>query len=489
MKNLLRSRRQFVSSGLAALTFPAPAALRVFQSGQGPVNVSVSVRRKQKDSVRVPANFMGLSYETSQLAHAGFFSPQDDDLVQMFRTLTTAGVLRIGGNTSEFSHWDASPLDGPADQVSEGPDTNGGAARRFAIHPQSIDHLAEFLTATQWTLIYGLNLAGGDLENAIAEARYVRARCGDRLLAFQLGNEPEMFHHGDDKKARWSFDEYLERWRGFAGGLRKALGDVPLAGPDIAYKTDWVGRFAKEAGGEVRFVSGHFYPEGPPTDPSATTDYLLHNWTKFAAQVSAANAAARESGVAYRMTEGNSCYNGGKAGVSNTFASALWAAEMCLRAADEGCAGVNLHGGGNGLYTPIRSSAASGLTAMPEFYGLLLADACAGAEVLEVQASGCPQDLHVHAYAIADRVRLVFVNMGGPATVTIAGLHPRGSGVATMTRLQAPGLDAEAGVTFGGQVVEADGSFPRVGGENVRLRDGFAKISVDAQSGALLEIA
>jgi hypothetical protein len=45
------------------------------------------------------------------------------------------------------------------------------------------------------------------------------------------------------------------------------------------------------------------------------------------------------------MTEGNTCYRGGKPGVSDTFAAALWAADYLLSLATNGYAGVNLHGG------------------------------------------------------------------------------------------------------------------------------------------------
>jgi hypothetical protein len=56
-------------------------------------------------------------------------------------------------------------------------------------------------------------------------------------------------------------------------------------------------------------------------------------------------AAAHKLNVPYRMTEGNTCYRGGKPGVSDTFASALWAADYLLQLASLGYAGVNLHGG------------------------------------------------------------------------------------------------------------------------------------------------
>ena len=47
----------------------------------------------------------------------------------------------------------------------------------------------------------------------------------------------------------------------------------------------------------------------------------------------------------YRMTEGNSCYRGGKPGFSDVFAASLWSADYILKLASLGYSGVNLHGG------------------------------------------------------------------------------------------------------------------------------------------------
>ena len=70
-------------------------------------------------------------------------------------------------------------------------------------------------------------------------------------------------------------------------------------------------------------------------------------------------SVAKETHLDYRMTEGNSCYRGGKPGVSNAFCSALWAADYLLKLASFGCAGVNLHGGGASVIRtlPRRTSA------------------------------------------------------------------------------------------------------------------------------------
>jgi hypothetical protein len=58
-----------------------------------------------------------------------------------------------------------------------------------------------------------------------------------------------------------------------------------------------------------------------------------------------ATAAASKIGARVRMAEGNTCYRGGKPGVSDVFAAALWAADYSLLLAGNGYSGVNLHGG------------------------------------------------------------------------------------------------------------------------------------------------
>ncbi len=58
-----------------------------------------------------------------------------------------------------------------------------------------------------------------------------------------------------------------------------------------------------------------------------------------------ATAAATKMGARVRMTEGNTCYRGGKPGVSDVFAAALWAADYSLLLAASNYSGINLHGG------------------------------------------------------------------------------------------------------------------------------------------------
>ena len=74
--------------------------------------------------------------------------------------------------------------------------------------------------------------------------------------------------------------------------------------------------------------------------------------------------------------------------VSDTFASALWSGDYMLQVAQAGYIGVNLHGGGNGLYTPIAGDTPEGFSARPVYYGMMLAERFAGSTFVEASLSG-----------------------------------------------------------------------------------------------------
>jgi len=473
----------------SALLYPASFAERRVHA-LSPLQAAKISINPARVIAHVPETFMGLSYESSQLAHPGFFSAENRQLIQLFRTLSPTGVLRIGGNTSEFSRWETSEKDSAlSDAVAEGPDTNGGGAHAFAITPMAVRNLSAFLRATGWKLIYGLNLSGGSTANAVEECSFVAKECRDSLIAFQLGNEPEMFHHGSDTKDRWSYEEYVARWKALAGVLQKSVPDIKLAGPDIAYKTEWVGRFADDMRGSVAFLSGHFYPEGPPTDPSATVNYLLEDQTKFDAQVARAARMADARQIPYRMTEGNSCYNGGKKDVSDTFAAALWAGDFVFRAAGVGCIGINLHGGGNGLYTPIAGSLSGGFMARPEYYGLLMGSDCSGADLIECAVAGNPAALSCYAVRKDDKVTVFCFNRSQNAVpLELATSLVRKGNRLTAFWLTAPGLEATSNITYAGSSVPADGVWRGHATEVFSREVGTFRLSMPAYTAVKVEL-
>jgi len=161
----------------------------------------------------MPLDFVGLSYESAQLGHPDFFSAQNTALIGIFRTISPHGVLRIGGNTGEYTTWSVNDEDAAKNKTPHamGPDAGTAAKTASIITPAAIRNLNEFVAKTGWRVIYGLNLWHGTPENAAAEAAYVAKTLGSKLICFQIGNEPDM-DHDTGSKDRWSFEHYWERW-------------------------------------------------------------------------------------------------------------------------------------------------------------------------------------------------------------------------------------------------------------------------------------
>ncbi len=439
---------------------------------------------------KVPLDYMGLSYESGQLAYLDFFSPRNTPLIQMFRTLSPSGVLRLGGNLSEFTLWsETEPATPPERGGLVGPDPGHREPRTFVITPRSIRNLQGFLAATGWRCIYGLNLGGGTLEQALAEGGYVAKTLGQRLIAVQFGNEPDLFKHRDQQNQRWTFDEYFARWKTFRAAFHQRLPQVAVAGPDTANNQAWVKQFTGDAAKEIVLVTSHYYPLGPPTDPAMTIDRLLHPGTVFDHSCREAMDSARAAGLPFRMAEGNSCYNAGKPGVSDTFASALWAGDFCLQMATLGCVGVNLHGGANGYYSPIVGSVENGFAVRPEYYGLMLAQEFAGHTLKRTTLEAREGNVTAYAAGKADATHYVavFNKDGRDARVTIADAAG-GFTRAAVSRLEAASIDAKDGVKFQGSTVKSDGQFHAHAGEPLQPQSGKLLVSVPAYSAALVRL-
>ncbi|HEY1809467.1 MAG TPA: hypothetical protein VGG42_12945, partial [Acidobacteriaceae bacterium] len=310
-------------------------------------------------------DFTGLSYETAQLGEPDFFSPANTELVGLMRRLGRSGVLRIGGNTSEFSRWtpDAAAAMGgePAPAAAPvGPDSGKHPPKPTAITPHAIRNLHGFVEAIGWKLIYGLNMGTGSAETAAEEAAYVINTLGPKVIAFQLCNEPDLFSRNGIRKPGYNYADFAQEWRRYYEAIRQKVPNAPFAGPDTAFNNEWLVPFAKEFKSDVVFLSQHYYAEGPPTDPSMTIDRLLRPNPRLAAEFEGMQETRKESGLPFRLAETNSCYSGGKQGVSDTFASALWGAELMYQLAQAGGEGINFHGGGYGWYTPIAGTREKG---------------------------------------------------------------------------------------------------------------------------------
>jgi hypothetical protein len=486
MKQL--SRREFCSTtaALGATALSAPHSLMA-----QPAALQVSLAIDPSTSLaKAPVDFMGLSYESGQLAYPDYFSAQNTALVEIFRRLSPAGVLRLGGNLSEFTVWSESEPATPAEAGGlVGPDPGHREPRTFTITPLSIRNLQGFLNATGWRCIYGLNLGGGTPEQALAEGSFVAKTLGPQLMCVQFGNEPDLFKHRDQGNKPWTYNEFLARWKMFRAAFHEKLPEVAVAGPDTASNQKWVKQFTEDVPKEIVLVTSHYYPEGPPADPRMNIDLLLHPGERFDYSCREALDSAKAAGLPFRMAEGNSCYNAGKPGVSDTFASALWAGDFCLQMASMGCVGVNLHGGANGFYSPIVGSIGSGFVVRPEFYGLMLAQQFTERTLRRTTLEA--QGANLTAYAAggdgAQGLVAVFNKDARNVEVTLTEASG-GFKWATVERLEAPAIDSKLGVTFAGAAVGSDGQFHARAGLRLRAHSGRLSVRVPAYSAALIRL-
>ena len=138
-------------------------------------------------------------------------------------------------------------------------------------------------------------------------------------------------------------------------------------------------------------------PKGPPNDPAMDIPRLLRPDPKLEREFAGLQQVTQETGLPFRLAETNSCYGGGKEGVSDTFASALWGADYMFRIAQAGGIGVNFHGGGYGWYTPIAGTRAKGFEVRPLYYGMRLFRETSTGELLETNLSTAPDGLRVYA--------------------------------------------------------------------------------------------
>lgn len=403
---------------------------------------------------QMPADFMGFSYETAQLADPTYFSAAHAALVAQFRKLGNRGTLRIGGNLSDLTLWGGLANDARAipDQANIKARFEWGLVTRRAginrpatITAESIAALGEFLKATEWKLIYGLNLGTGTPERAAEEAACVVESTGASLVAFQVGNEPDRFA-GLLRPRNWDFNRYWDEYQTYVKAVRARVPRAPFAGPDVAVNTDWARQFAGRAKGDAVLLTSHYYAMGPPERPEMNAERLLRRDPRLAGEAAMMVAAAKAAGMQYRLTEGNSCFHGGKPGVSDSFASALWAADYLLFLAQAGCAGVNVQTGGEGDYAAFVEEQ-NRLKDRPLFFGLQFAQRFAGATFREtrLEAKG-----NVCAYAArrGDEVLLALINKDAiPVEVTVAGL-PVGRTITDNWLLSAPTLEETTSIEW-----------------------------------------
>lgn len=451
----------------------------------------------------LPSGFLGVSLEYRALHQYTGRDPRavDPVLVALLKGLApgAAPSVRVGGDSTDATWW---PIRGVIPP--------GGIYYRLT--PGWLRTTHALAADLNTRMILGINLAAGRPAIGAAEGRAFLSGIGRRYIqAFEIGNEPDLYG-----VFPWYRDRrgHLHRSRGrhygpsdygneFTRWSRTLPRGIALAGPATSGPS-WMSKLGKLIGTAPRLglVTYHRYPlracttdatqASFPTIPHLLTD---SSSTGLAAGVTPFVTLAHHHHLPFRLTEINTASCQGLAGVSDTFASALWALDTMFNMAKAGVDGVNFHMLPGSHYELFSTSQASGgawqAFVHPEYYGLyMFAQAFPpAARLLRVTAPSGP--VKVWATQGSDgTVRVTLINQDPNRDHTVSVPIPGSPATASLESLTAPSLDATTGVTLGGQTFGATtptGTFPASPAATTVVPSGAAySVDVPAASAALL---
>jgi hypothetical protein len=403
---------------------------------------------------RISSDFCGLSFETKMLLPDGdkqhFFRGDNSELISLFKSLGV-NSLRIGGNSA-----DAANVDIPSDQ--------------------DLDQLFAFAEAADVHVIYNLRLKDqSDPADAARIVKHLMEHYRPRITSFTIGNEPNVYIT--------EYSAYRDQWKKFADAILAVVPDAPLNGPSTTPgKTAWARQFAGDFASwkNLRLVTQHSYPGGNAqnaTDPAAArlrilSPDMIKSYEKF---YQSFVPAVLNSHQQYRLEEANSLFHGGATGVSNSYASALWALDYMHWWASHDAEGINFHTGNrrvtNETQVPggydISYSTPSGLKTHPIAYALKAFSFASDGRLVPVSIKAADPQMNLTAYGVLandSTLLLTLINKDSGSSnqsvaVTIQAGHRYDS--AEVLLLQSPGNDVAlvSGTTLGGAPIAGDGTW------------------------------
>ncbi len=421
-------------------------------------------------TVPVPSSFLGISTEYRTLP---MFESNTPVFERVLALLHVAGdgplILRIGGDSADeafyYRRWRSMP------------------SWAYELTPGYLSRLKALVVRDRVKLIVDLNLVTDTPVIAAAWARAAETSLPHSIIGFEIGNEPDLYSRRFwvDTVARSPFDarpfppeftpeSYVQAFASYARVLGESSPDIPLLGPAVAHprvSLPFISALIADQRPELGMVTGHLYPysacvkrpkaPGYPTVPRL----LSRNATSdFATSVAGAVATAHAAGLEFRLTEFNSVTCGGKPGVSNTFATALWAPDALFTAMRAGVDGANLHvrpNAINGAFTISRG----GLVPRPLLYGLMMFTRTLGpqAQLVKLQLR-TPRSLDLSAWAVHVRNRILHVLLIDKSSRSIrVDLRLPAVAPASVQRLLAPSPYSRSGVTLNGQQLNYAGKW------------------------------
>ena len=482
-----RIRRLGILFGLGLLVVAVCLGSRVKRSAVAPLRsatVSIDVHHP---GAPVPPEFLGLSFELSSLPVIARYG-SSGDFVGMLRSLGP-GLLRFGGITADTRvAW--------IDRTTPLP-----SWAFLGLRASDFRELRQLASRSGWHILLTIGLAHYDPRAAAHEAFAAETALGGWLVGIELGNEPDSYARHDLRTLPWTPDRYSREVTVYRRAIAKVAPGLKFVGPDVSGSQAFIKWGRRTAVGQhPLLLTGHHYPLGCRQTPKPTARRLLSTPIRRAEDESLLRylSVSRSSGIRFRMDETNSVSCGGTAGISNTFASALWAVDYIAHIMTAGAVGVNFQGNPANCdgYTPVCASTSRGLadgalTAQPEWYALLLSRALVGDRPVRVIASRLQADIDVIALQSDKRqLHVVIVDDDPPGTGVVAVRLHVGAGfkTAAVLPLTAPSLDATTGIRLGGRAVASDGTWSVVSRSHHPVRNGAVRLRVSPTSAMLVTV-
>ena len=469
-------------AGEVPVASPAP----VRSPAAVPVELTLDALRPGRP---VPPRFLGLSFEAQAISQLGALGAHGD-LVSLLRSVGP-GLLRFGGITADQNvAWTDSLTPRPPWASS-------------VIGPPQMHAIGVLARRSGWRVLLTVGLAHNEPQAAAREVAAAHAALGPFLAGVEIGNEPDAYGRHGFRALPWLVQGYEEDVAVYRGAIAALTPGMAIAGPDVSGSgafPEWGNAEALSQG--PMLLTGHHYPLGCTHTPRPSIEGLLSTAVRGleARSLETYLSVARSHAIPFRMDETNSVSCGGVAGISNTYASALWAAGYIGQAMSAGTVGVNLQGNPTNCagYTPLCAPDPEALTAgrmraQPDWYALLLTSSLIGYRPLLTTVSA-PVATNLAAYTFAGPARarkLLLIDDEAPGASPLA-IHVRvgaGLGGARVLRLTGSSLAATDGVRLGGRAVTAVGTWrqpPR--GEEAPVRHGVLSLRLDASSGALVTV-
>ncbi len=458
---------------------PPPLAL--------PVEVTLSTSAPGRP---VPARFLGLSFEAEAIDQIGRLATRGD-LIELLRSLGP-GLLRFGGITADQNvAWTDSATPRPVWATS-------------TIGPAQMHALGVLARRSGWQVLLTVGLAHYEPQAAAREVAAAHAALGPYLAAVEIGNEPDAYGRHGFRALPWIAQGYEEQVSAYREAIATLAPGVPTAGPDVSGSgvfPEW--GYAEAVSQTPALLTGHHYPLGCASTPPPTIATLLSaaGRGREAHSLETYLSVSRPLNLPFRVDETNSVSCGGVAGISDTFASSLWAAGYIGQAMAAGTVGVNLQGNPTNCagYTPLcapdlAALAAGRMRAEPDWYALLLTSSLIGYRPLAttISSPGSP-NLAAYGFAGVGRTRkLLLVDDEPPGSSTLALRVPLGPGLgaARVLRLTGSSLAATEGTRLAGRAVASDGSWsPPAHIESAPVRGGVLTMHLAPASAALVTVA